>query len=243
MTEISKDMYYVEMRRPNIEPSEWNVISSLFPKRQDATAEATRMMASDKHVFGYIEYRIGRKTMTVAPETRNVIDHYAYWTHDAILADLDAKRHNFSVLCVNLGNDFNIATVIRNANAFLANEVFIYGRKKWDRRGAVGTHNYNRMTHFGEDDLDALLTHIGDMYVVCIDNVDNAEDINEMDWPTDKHVLIVMGQEQIGIPQLFLDKCDKVCYIPQYGSVRSLNVGTASGIAMNSYCRKVVNNG
>jgi tRNA G18 (ribose-2'-O)-methylase SpoU len=29
-------------------------------------------------------------------------------------------------------------------------------------------------------------------------------------------------------------------YIKQYGSVRSLNVGTASGIAMYDYCNKVV---
>ena len=123
-------------------------------------------------------------------ENRNIIDHYHYWKHEAILADLDDKRHNYSVLCTNLHNDFNIATVIRNANAFLAEEVIIYGSKQWDRRGAVGTHNYNRMSYFKED-----------------------EHGNEV--------------------------ADEIAYIPQYGTVRSLNVGTASGIAMHEYCSKI----
>ena len=66
----------------------------------------------------------------MAPDNRNLIDHYKYWDDDAIIADLETKRHNFSVVCCNIGNDFNIATVIRNANAFLAKEVVIYGNKK-----------------------------------------------------------------------------------------------------------------
>ena len=60
-------------------------------------------------------------------------------------------------------------------------------------------------------------------------------------FPIDRHVVMVFGQEQIGIPQdILLDLCDDVVYIKQYGSVRSLNVGTASGIAMYDYCSKVI---
>jgi len=80
-------------------------------------------------------------------ETRNIIYQYHYWSHEAILTYLDTKRHNFTVLCSNLGNDFNIATVIRNSNAFLAKSVWIYGNKQYDRRGTVGTHNYMKFNH------------------------------------------------------------------------------------------------
>jgi tRNA G18 (ribose-2'-O)-methylase SpoU len=52
---------------------------------------------------------------------------------------------------------------------------------------------------------------------------------------------MIFGQEQIGIPQDVLDMCDDVVYIPQYGSVRSINVGCASSIIMNQYCDKVSN--
>ena len=171
-------------------------------------------------------------------ETRNIIDHYHYWNHDAILADLDSRRHNFSVLCSNLYNDFNISTVVRNANAFLTREVIIYGSKQWDRRGAVGTHNYNRMRYFKEDQLDALLDYVSEYHVVSVDNVDRSVDISEFSWREDQHTLLVFGQEQVGVPPALLESSESVVYIPQYGSVRSLNVGTASGIAMYQYCTK-----
>ena len=172
-------------------------------------------------------------------ESRNIIDHYHYWKHDAIIADLDTRRHNFSVLCCNLYNDFNISTVVRNANAFLAKEVIIYGSKQWDRRGAVGTHNYNKMVYFREEEHGRLLDKISDYHIVCMDNIEGSRDISELDWPEEKHTLLVFGQEQVGVPQEFIQIADDIVYIPQYGSVRSLNVGTASGIAMFEYCRKL----
>jgi len=33
--------------------------------------------------------------------------------------------------------------------------------------------------------------------------------------------------------------CSRIVMIPQYGSVRSLNVGTASGIVMNDFVSKL----
>ena len=56
-------------------------------------------------------------------ETRNIIDYYWYWKTEAIKADLDTKRHSFGVLISHLYNDFNISTVMRNANAILTNKV------------------------------------------------------------------------------------------------------------------------
>jgi tRNA G18 (ribose-2'-O)-methylase SpoU len=177
-------------------------------------------------------------------ETRNIIDHYHYWKHEAILADLDKRRHNFTVLCSNLYNDFNIATVIRNANAFLAKEVILYGSKQYDRRGTVGTHNYSRFVHCRDEQaLEKKIIQLANEHehlrIVGIDNVRNARPIEEYCWAPGEHVLMVFGQEQVGIPPELLDRCDDLVYITQYGSVRSLNVGCASSIAMYDYCSKI----
>jgi tRNA G18 (ribose-2'-O)-methylase SpoU len=167
-------------------------------------------------------------------DNRNVIDFYKYWTNDAINVHLDANRHDFGILCSNLGNDFNISTVIRNNNAFLAKEVFIYGRKKWDRRGAVGAHLYSRINHLSEEkDLDSIegYTWVG------IDNIEEAVPIDDFIWP--KNALMCFGQEQIGLPNEIIKRCEHIVYIRQFGSVRSLNVGTAAGIAMYDYTSKI----
>ena len=181
-------------------------------------------------------------------ETRNLIDHYHYWNHDAIVADLDSKRFNYSVVCCNIGNDFNIATVIRNANAFLAQEVVIYGNKKYDRRGTVGTHHYTNFRHVRDiDSLSDFFNMSAVRYaargqrirVLGIDNIPEAQDVNAFDFDPNVHYIMVFGQEQIGVPTEVLSMCDDVLYIPQYGSVRSINVGCASSIIMNNYCAKI----
>ena len=183
---------------------------------------------------------IPQQNLLGSVETRNIIDHYHYWKHDAILADLDSKRHNFTVVCCNLGNDFNIATVIRNSNAFLAKEVWIYGHKQWDRRGAVGTHNYSRIKHFKTlEELHAAMDDMVDSVTVAVDNIPLAVPVDQFEWNKDKHYFIIMGQEQLGIPQEVLDISQHCVYIRQYGSVRSLNVGTASGIVMQDFCTKI----
>jgi tRNA G18 (ribose-2'-O)-methylase SpoU len=167
-------------------------------------------------------------------DTRNVSDFYKHWETLAIKGDLDTKRHNFSVLCTNIQGDFNLATIVRNANAFLAKEVIIYGKKKWDRRGAVGTQNYTNFKHVRilEDLKDLKLP------IVAIDNVDGAEDITTFSWPQGQFIM-AFGEEMSGVPPELLEISDHVVYIPQYGSVRSLNVGVAAGIAMFDFCSKM----
>ena len=170
-------------------------------------------------------------------DTRNIIDLYKYWTVDAIKADLDTKRHNFSVLITNQFNDFNIGTVIRNANAFLAKNVYIYGKKRYDRRGTVGTHLYENIKivkNIEELEFDS------NTWIVGIDNLPDALPMEHYPWPNNMHIILCFGQESIGLSQEVLDICDDIVYISQYGSVRSLNVGCASAIAMYDYCRKVI---
>ena len=174
-------------------------------------------------------------TVALKSETRNIRDHYWYWKTEAIKADLDTKRHQFGVLCTNFQNDFNIGSVIRNANAFLAKKVYVYGRRKWDRRGAVGTHNYLHLDYLpAEYDL----TQLKKQYtLVGIDNIDGAVPINDYEWP--ENALMCFGSEQSGLPQDLIDECKDVVYIKQYGSVRSLNVACASSIVMYDYLNKV----
>lgn len=203
------------------------------------------MWGSGRPSLAYNEVAVGSNPIHPIMETRNIIDHYHYWNTDAIRADLDHKRFNYSIVCCNIGNDFNIATVIRNANAFLAKEVIIYGNKKYDRRGTVGTHHYTNFRHVRSiDDLGCFIQQRksnGQVRLLGIDNVPQARNVNSFDFDPNIHYIMIFGQEQIGIPQDVLELCDDVVYIPQYGSVRSINVGCASAIIMNQYCDKVSN--
>ena len=80
-------------------------------------------------------------------DSRNVVDRYRYWTREAIIEDLDAVRHPFHVAIENWEHDFNIGTVVRNANAFMAKAVHIVGKRRWNRRGAMVTDRYQHVQH------------------------------------------------------------------------------------------------
>ena len=87
-------------------------------------------------------------------DRRNVVDRYRYWRVEAIVADLDTRRHPFAVAIENWRHDLNIGTVVRTANAFLAREVIIVGNRRWNRRGAMVTDRYQHVRHV--PDADAL---------------------------------------------------------------------------------------
>lgn len=171
-------------------------------------------------------------------DPRNLIDHFKYWQHDAILAALDARRNPFVVVLENFAYDFNIGTAIRNANAFLARELWVVGRRRFDRRGAMGTHRYQHVHHTADG--PALLARLREdgMRIVAVDNTPGAVSLFDYRWARES--VLVFGQEQIGVSPETLAVADDVVYIPQYGSTRSINVGTASGIAMYAYAAAVL---
>lgn len=84
-------------------------------------------------------------------DRRNVVDAYRYWTREAIVADIDTRRHPLHVAIENFGHDANIGTVVRTANAFAAAAVHIVGRRRWNRRGAMVTDRYQHLVHHPED--------------------------------------------------------------------------------------------
>lgn len=173
-------------------------------------------------------------------DRRNVVDRYRYWSVDAIVADLDRRRHDFHVAIENWRHDLNIGTVVRNANAFGARAVHIVGRRRWNRRGAMVTDRYLHVRH--HDDVGSLLSFadLEGLDVVGIDNL--AEDGSVTSTPLEaaplpRRCLLLLGQEGTGLSDAAIAGCDEVREIPMFGSTRSINAGVASGIAMHCWVR------
>lgn len=169
-------------------------------------------------------------------DTRNVVDAYRYWSMDAIVADLDSKRHDFHVAIENFENDMNIGTVVRTANAFLAREVHIVGRKRWNRRGAMVTDRYQHIRHHATvADLIAWAAGEG-ITVVAIDNTPGSVPLETAELP--KRCLLLFGQEGPGVTADAQAAASMTCSIAQFGSTRSINAGVAAGIAMHAWIRQ-----
>ncbi|NLA34595.1 MAG: RNA methyltransferase, partial [Actinobacteria bacterium] len=169
--------------------------------------------------------------LLAAGDRRNVVDHYRYWRLEAIVADLDASRHPFHVAIENWEHDFNIGTVVRNANAFLASEVHIVGKKRWNRRGAMVTDRYQHVRHHATVEDFAAWCGDNDLAIVGIDNLPGSVPIETVELP--RRCVLVFGQEGPGLSEAVRAAAAMTCSIAQFGSTRSINAGVASGIAMH----------
>lgn len=169
-------------------------------------------------------------------DRRNVIDRYRYWTVEAIVADLDSRRHRLHVAIENWQHDLNIGSIVRTANAFNVAAVHIVGKRRWNRRGAMVTDRYVHIEHHPTvDDLVAWADAAG-LPLIGIDNLPSAEPIETASLP--EAVVLLFGQEGPGLTDAALAACSGHLSIAQFGSTRSINAAAAAAIAMHAWVRQ-----
>lgn len=169
-------------------------------------------------------------------DRRNVVDAYRYWTREAIVADLDSRRHPFEVAIENLGHDANIGTVVRTANAFGARAVHIVGRRRWNRRGAMVTDRYQHVQHHPDAESFAAWCAEHDLPIVAVDNQPGSVPLERGSLP--RRCVLLFGQEGPGVSGDARRVAGTTVSIAQFGSTRSINVGVAAGIAMHAWVRE-----
>lgn len=169
-------------------------------------------------------------------DRRNVVDRYRYWRLEAIVADLDRRRHPFHVAIENWQHDFNIGSVVRTANAFLCAEVHVVGRRRWNRRGAMVTDRYQHLRHHDTVAELAAWSRADGLPLIGVDNLPGAVPIETAELPT--ACVLVLGQEGPGLSDDMRAACDVTLSIAQFGSTRSINAGAAAAIAMHTWIRQ-----
>ena len=170
-------------------------------------------------------------------DTRNVIDKYRYWKNEAIVEDLNKQRTSLHVAIENLEHDFNIGTIVRNANAFNVSTVHIIGRKQWNKRGAMVTNRYLNILH--HPTIEDFLNSLPQGYeVIAIDNQEGSVEMSKFSFP--EKTCLVFGGEGPGISKELNAQAKAMVRIEQFGSTRSVNVGVASGITMYQWMLQYV---
>ena len=169
-------------------------------------------------------------------DRRNVVDRYRYWTVEAIVADLDTRRHPFHVAIENWRHDLNIGTVVRTANAFLAEAVHVVGNRRWNRRGAMVTDRYLHVRHHPDVTQLAAWAGSAGLPLLAVDNLPGARPLETTPLP--RACVLLFGQEGSGLTTEARDAADGVLSIAQFGSTRSINAGVAAGIAMHAWVRE-----
>ena len=171
-------------------------------------------------------------------DRRNVLDQYRYWTVEAIVADLDARRNRLHVAIENWQHDLNIGSIVRTANAFNVAAVHIVGKRRWNRRGAMVTDRYVHIEHHPTVEALAAWATSNGLPLIGIDNLPAAQPIETASLP--EAVVLMFGQEGPGLTDEALAACTGHLSIAQFGSTRSINAAAAAAIAMHAWVRQHV---
>lgn len=179
--------------------------------------------------------------LLAAGDTRNVIDRYRYWRMEAIVADLDTKRHAFHVAIENWQHDMNIGSIVRSANAFLADTVHIIGRRRWNKRGAMVTDRYQHVVHHEDVESFSAWARAEGIPIIAVDNVHGAVPVDRAELP--ERCVLLFGQEGPGLTDEAIAAASAHIEITQYGSTRSINASAAGAVIMYEWCRRYAERG
>lgn len=177
----------------------------------------------------------------------NVLDHLKNKSVDDIKSYYNNKAIEASVAMMHISGDFNLGSLIRSANFYGFNEtLYVGGKKSFDRRSTVGTHNYIPTNHLKNE--NEFIEYTKNKYsIICVENnipqyshktISLFEEnvFNNLKNPP----IFLFGEEQCGISDSMLTVCERIITIPSYGTVRSLNVGSCASTIFAFY-RKYYN--
>ena len=172
-------------------------------------------------------------------DRRNVLDKYRYWKVEAIVADLDTKRHDLQIAIENWQHDLNIGSIVRTANAFNVSAVHIVGKRDWNRRGAMVTDKYLTVLHHPSVAEFKKWCDENKLPIIGIDNLPVSKQLESYDLPA--KCVMLFGQEGAGMSDEGVGVCEVVLAISQYGSTRSMNASAAGAIAMYAWAMQHLN--
>lgn len=193
---------------------------------------------------------LANNDISASMSCRNVHDHLKQFTVPELYEINMNDRLPFAVAVLNVTGELNVGTIVRNALLTGAHTFGCLGRRRFDKRGCVGSENYINI-----DCVDALLDDgitidseivwkwFDDNNYVPIFVEQGGTIVQKMDWQkvmidiSPKQPCFVFGNENRGIPDSVMNdsrKSYKVS-INQRGIIRSYNVGSASAIILHDF--------
>lgn len=181
----------------------------------------------------------------------NVRDEYKDNTVQENIAICNHERLKFSVGCINITGELNIGMMIRSACLMGAENFYIFGRKKFDKRSTVGAEKYINIVQYVFDDplhadteinekLEQLLSW-NDVVLCEHDGVPiGTEQAKNYYKEEIFNPLFIFGSESHGLPDVVSNnKHFYTVSIPQRGVLRSFNVSAAMNIICWDYIREM----
>lgn len=151
----------------------------------------------------------------------------------------DIQNENPFIILFDRPSDYgNLGSIIRSANAFNADGIFIMGHgvdiyEPKVIRASLGSIFFTKIVTI--ESMEILVEYIkaqkmkNNMEII---GTDSAGNVSLKDYRIKRPVMVIMGNEAKGMSIKLKEICDKIIKIPIEGNVNSLNVSCAASIIM-----------
>ena len=190
-------------------------------------------------------------TKQTASEMYNVRDEYKVNTYEQNVAISLSEQRRFSVGCINITGELNVGMMIRSACLFGAENFYIFGRKKFDKRSTVGAEKYINIVQYTFDDpihadesINERLEYLLKWNSVVLCEHGGTEigshKARQLYKEELENPLFIFGSESHGLPKTITDNPHFYkMSIPQRGVLRSFNVSAAMNIIVWDYLKEI----
>jgi len=157
------------------------------------------------------------------------------------------KRFPITIVCDRVNSPANIGSIFRIADSFGIEHIYFCGQditviSKRMLRTARSTHMM--IPHQTEEKIEEVIDKLKiDGYtIIGLEITQNSIPISEHDFSSMDKIALVLGDENLGISENVLTKTAKNVHINMYGTNSSMNVATATGVALYEITQQLFDN-
>ncbi len=157
-----------------------------------------------------------------------------------------AKQFPITLICDRVNSPANIGSIFRIADSFGIEHIYFCGEgitiiSKRMQRTARSTHEFVPFTP-SENITDVIKKLKEEQYaIISLEITSNSTPISEFQLLSPKKIALVIGEESFGVSEEVLAISDQNLHINMYGKNSSMNVATATGIALYEITKQLSN--
>ncbi|MBQ0732982.1 TrmH family RNA methyltransferase [Aquimarina celericrescens] len=147
------------------------------------------------------------------------------------------KQFPITLVCDRVNSPANIGSIFRIADSFGIERIYFCGQditvvSKRMQRTARSTHEV--VPYLQTEDIKAVITKLKaeDYTILSLEITEDSIPVSEYRLESSERIVLVIGEENSGVSEEILNVSKQSVHINMYGNNSSMNVATATGIAL-----------
>lgn len=155
----------------------------------------------------------------------------------------EEKKSPMVVVLDNVRSGLNVGSAFRTSDGFALEKIYLCGitakpPHKEILKTAIGATDSMTWEHHPQTETVIEQLQKENYHVIAIEQAEGSTALQDFQWPKDKKIALVFGNEVRGVGQKAMDLVDECIEVPQFGTKHSFNISVCAGIVIWEIFRK-----